>query len=358
MKMSVRIPFTIAFGKQPDNYISREPVSNEIIDCFSSADPFTQTYILTGVRGMGKTVMMSSISSLFREKKDWIVIDLNPSRNLLDALGANLYSNIEKEKDQLDEINPTAFGVSLLGIRKKDNPVFDIELFISDLLEKAKKQNKRILITIDEVSNTNNIKEFTLAFQSMVRRSYPVFLLMTGLYQNIRQLRNNKVLTFLYRAPNIPLKQLEMSQIQNSYRSILGVDDATAKSMAALTRGYPFAYQVLGYLYSRSKNRELPDLMDDYDRYLRDYVYEKIWQEASGKDRELLKIIAGFDGPQINTADIIRAGEMNNSTYSVYRERLMDKGLIESTRYGTIRFVLPRFREFIMRTAAQEEYFE
>lgn len=39
-----------------ENYIARDIVSNEIISCFTDENPFTQTYIIVGVRGMGKTV--------------------------------------------------------------------------------------------------------------------------------------------------------------------------------------------------------------------------------------------------------------------------------------------------------------
>lgn len=36
-----------------------------------------QIYMITGVRGSGKTVMLTDISKHFRKDKDWIVIELN-----------------------------------------------------------------------------------------------------------------------------------------------------------------------------------------------------------------------------------------------------------------------------------------
>ena len=40
-------------------------------------------FIITGVRGFRKTVMMTEISHRLRENDDWVVIELNPATELL-----------------------------------------------------------------------------------------------------------------------------------------------------------------------------------------------------------------------------------------------------------------------------------
>ena len=56
-------PFTLSFGKKPLQYISRISQTNQILDTFRSGVPSTQIFMITGVRGSGKTVMMTSIAS-------------------------------------------------------------------------------------------------------------------------------------------------------------------------------------------------------------------------------------------------------------------------------------------------------
>ena len=68
---------------------------------------------------------------------------------------------------------------------------------------------------------------------------------MTGLYENINSLQNEKSLTFLYRAAKIELKPLNLRTIAENYHSKLSVDEETALKMARLTKGYSFAFQVL-----------------------------------------------------------------------------------------------------------------
>ena len=56
-------PFTLSFGKKPLQYISRIAQTNEVIQNFDAEIPSNQIYMITGVRGSGKTVMMTSIAA-------------------------------------------------------------------------------------------------------------------------------------------------------------------------------------------------------------------------------------------------------------------------------------------------------
>ena len=76
-------PFTLSFGKKPTQFISRITQTNEIVDNFKAEQPSNQIYMLTGVRGSGKTVLMTTIANMLREGEAWIVLELNPERDLL-----------------------------------------------------------------------------------------------------------------------------------------------------------------------------------------------------------------------------------------------------------------------------------
>ena len=56
-------PFTLSFGKKPLQYISRISQTNQIVETFRSENPVNQLFMITGVRGSGKTVMMTNIVS-------------------------------------------------------------------------------------------------------------------------------------------------------------------------------------------------------------------------------------------------------------------------------------------------------
>ena len=50
-------PFTLTFGKKPNRYINRYESTNDIISTFEADNPISQTYLISGIRGSGKTVL-------------------------------------------------------------------------------------------------------------------------------------------------------------------------------------------------------------------------------------------------------------------------------------------------------------
>ena len=60
--------------------------------------------------------------------------------------------------------------------------------------------------------------------------------------------------------------------------------------MAALTKGYPFAFQVLGYLYWENRDdHTIEDILPEYDQCLDEYVKVKDWtDDQAAKIREII----------------------------------------------------------------------
>ena len=112
---------------------------------------------------------------------------------------------------------------------------------------------------------------------------------MTGLYENLYDLQNDKALTFLYRAPKMMMEPLNITAVKKQYMDIFSLDAEQAERMALLTKGYPFAFQVLGYLYWEQRDRKsIEDILPEYDQYLEEYVYSKIWSEMSELDKKIV----------------------------------------------------------------------
>ncbi|MCM1266866.1 MAG: ATP-binding protein [Bacteroidales bacterium] len=340
-------PFTLSFGKKPLQYVSRITQMQQILEQFSALEPSNQVYMIMGVRGSGKTVMMTGISNELRRRDEWIVVELNPTRDLLQSLAAKLYSLPEMHAHFLK----AKIDFSVLGIGvaiENATPITDIENAIEFMLAELQKRKKRLLISIDEVTNSETMKIFASSFQIFIRREYPLFLLMTGLYENIDRLQNDKSLTFLYRAPKMMLEPLNYTAVRKQYMDIFKLTVEAAGTMAGLTKGYPFAFQVLGYLYWENRDQKtLEDILPEYDQYLDEYVYSKIWTETSPKDQELIAEIA-LSG-ETKVKNIREKVNMTSGLFSVYRERLKNKGILDTRIYGEVTFALPRFAEFVQQ---------
>lgn len=338
-------PFTISFGRQPAQFISRPVETNEIIENFEQEPPSSQVYMLTGVRGSGKTVLMTDIAKELSKRENWLVVELSTERDMLTSLAAKLCSRPELFTLFVE----AKLNFSLLGFGvevKNAAPISDIETALARMLGVIRAAGKKLLVTVDEAVNNPNVRVFASTFQIFMRQEYPVFLLMTGLYDNIHNLQNEKTLTFLYRAPKITLGALNLTSIRLQYAKIFGISMKEAGRMADLTMGYPFAFQVLGYLYWNSRDaKTLDEVLPEYDRYLEEYVYSKIWSELSETDKQIVAVMAATGKTKVG--EIREEVAMKPEKFSVYRERLKRKGVIDTSRYGAVTFALPRFDVFV-----------
>ncbi len=338
-------PFVINFGKMPLQYISRDALVDGIVDEILDDEAQNTCFMLTGTRGSGKTVTMTSIETKLAGYDEFIIIKLNPTRNMLESLVAKLYDSKEFINKFVDaELNLSKFGIGVSVSTKA--PISDIESALEIILKEIKRQNKKLLVTIDEVSNTEYMREFVSSFQIMMRSEYPIYLLMAGLYSNIHELQNEKDLTFLYRTPQYEMEPLNLTLIADRYQNIFGISYEKAMNMAIVTRGYPFAYQVIGkYVWENPEHQLDKEVLAKVDDALSHYVYRKIWSELSEKDKWYMTYIIQKD--EMPVSELLELTKQKKNEFSQYRARLRDKGLIEIPGHGVIRYKLPRFDVFV-----------
>ena len=78
------------------------------------------------------------------------------------------------------------------------------------------------------------------------------------------------------------------------YKNKLKVDLETAKILSKMTRGYAYAFQELGVLYFKNKYKKPDDAEAELKADLYAYAYEKIWEEMSEGDKELVHILGNM----------------------------------------------------------------
>lgn len=189
------------------------------------------------------------------------------------------------------------------------------------------------------------MKAFAAAFQIFLRHDLPVYLLMTGPFENISALQNEKSLTFLYRAPKIHLDPLNIGTIAEDYHLVLGLDNEESLALAKLTKGYSFAFQVLGYFTWATPNDSQKSQRLARE-YLDEYAYDKIWSELSRKDKEVLYGIAKIKSGSIS--EIREMLDLSTNEFNPYRQRLIRKGIVSGKERGYVRMLLPFFDQHVL----------
>ena len=167
---------------------------------------------------------------------------------------------------------------------------------------------------------------------------------MTGLYENVNTLQNEKNLTFLYRAPKIYLRALNIGSIARGYEKVLNISKTDSLEMAKLTAGYPFAFQVLGY-HTYENSGDFHAAIDATRQYLDEYAYDKVWSELSENESNIVILIASEHCYAVK--DIKEKLHLKPNEFSVYRDRLIKKGILNGDRRGYLTLELPFFEEYV-----------
>ena len=336
-------PFNITFGEEPASLISRNLEFNEIIDLFESESPESKIKIITGPRGSGKTVLLSKIKAYFDAKEDWITADLTQYSNMLEQLAGKIYEDGKIKKLFLKKEFSFSFkgiGFSIHG----DEPISNIESLLDRIFTYLSKKNVKVLITVDDVSSNDNLKQFVQTYQGFLRSKYPAYLLMTGLFENVSDLQNAKNLTFLLRAPKIRLSKLNTRAIALSYQYYLKMGEKESIELAKATKGYAYAFQLMGNTLYKSKDKKLgKQEIDAIDLELENNVYGKIWETMSPTDKAFAFVMLNHQ----KVSEIIDEMKINNAKFQVYRKRLVNIGVADDSIRGQLSFNLPRFAEFV-----------
>lgn len=227
-----------------------------------------------------------------------------------------------------------------------------------------------ILITIDEVKATPLLRKLVSCYQIMLRDGLKVSLLMAGLPENVSEIQNDGVLTFLLCANRITLNPLDAESIKNSYAHIFReagyqVDTMTLLYMTKQTKGFAYAFQLLGYWVwkaaAEQESRQISQATVDkvLDHYVSDLfrnVYYKVYHEMTMKEREFVQAMVKSGSNKVRAKKI---GELMHKTpgyISVYRRKLIDDQIIIPAEYGYVQFMLPFFDQFVEEQMMLDEF--
>ena len=114
-------------------YINREILVDEIIGELDSEEIQNQCFMLSGTRGSVKTVTMTSIEKIKAEDENWIIVRLNPTKDMTEGLVAKLYDTGDFFSKFIDKnLNLSKFGIGISVSSIK--PTADIESSLEKIL--------------------------------------------------------------------------------------------------------------------------------------------------------------------------------------------------------------------------------
>ncbi|MCH3905289.1 MAG: hypothetical protein LKE17_06375 [Lactobacillus sp.] len=355
-------PFMPSFGRFPKIVIDQQAALTDYLTGLQTHDAKYQTSLVYGTRGAGKTVFLLNVQKSLKQLDDWCFIRLNNGQgNLLFQLLHGLQRATGKS---LIDLLKNVKSVSLMGNSVswqtlRESNLIDYDEYLSVLLTRLKKQGKSVLIGIDEIEISDDVRAFGSEYQTLIGDDFDISLLMTGLPSRISEVQNDDTLTFLLRSNRVYLSPLDEHSIANSYETAFlrggrAIDYGVLDKLSKSVKGYAYAFQTMGYYAWRysQENMQIDDQVltktlaaSKVDLFRN--AYEKMYLDLSPTDRAFIEAIIAAKTEPVSMKQLQTIMQKPINYISVYRARLLDDQLIESPQRGYVQLSLPFFAEFV-----------
>lgn len=344
-----------------------------------------QSMIITGLRGVGKTVLLD----VFREKaeaRDWATVEWEVEKNA--AFAPKMAAHVRRALLQIapkakwtDRVlraasilksftvtfNPDGAMTAGLDIDALAGSGDSGELSedLSDLFvaigEAAQDRGVGVVFLVDEIQflRPPELEALIVALHKCTRRSLPITLVGAGLPQIPRLAGEAKSYSErLFRFPQIG--ELDASDARDALvlpAAELDVEfgSAAVDFMVAYTQGYPFFLQEYGRIVWDETSAS-PVTLDDVRSVLPlveaglDESFFRVRAERT-TELELRYLYAMAElGPKPQRAsEVARCIQRTVEQAGPIRSRLIDKGLLYTPGHGYAAFTVPQFDRYMLR---------
>ena len=393
-----RNPFRPGAGHMPPYLAGRESEKAEFRKLLEQ-DVILTNLVLTGLRGVGKTVLLEALKPMALESGwVWLGADLSESTSVTeDNLSLRLLTDLSSVTSALitatEDVMPVGFGRparevayavdydALRGLWEATPGLASDKLkavleTVWRLLQPLEKRG--LIFAYDEAQNLADHAdrgEFPLSllldvFQSLQRKGLPLMLALTGLptlYPKLVEAR-----TFAERMFHVvTLDRLSRTDSEDAISR--PIEDAsspvkfTPQSITGIyemTRGYPYFIQYVCrevydvWLLKAEAGEDMPPIpVDGIMRKLDADFFAGRWSRATDRQRDLLMVIAQLEtaSGEFTVQEITEMSQQvlerpfRGSQVSQMLAALSDSGLVYKNRWGRHSLAVPLLDQFILR---------
>lgn len=390
-------PFRPGAGHMPPYLAGREHETNEFLK-LATQSTILENMILTGLRGVGKTVLLDTFKPLaIANGWLWVGTDLSESASIseenlairlltdLSVVTSNtLVSQTQVAKigfSNKQEIIETNLGFDFLFNLYQKTPglVLDKLKYILEFTWDCLKHQhiKGLIFAYDEAQNLSDqatSKQYPLgvlldAFQSIQKKDIPFMLILTGLPTLFPKLVDSRTfaermfrIVFLKRLNERDSKDAILKPI-NSIKCSVKFTDESVKLIIKHSGGYPYFIQFIcreaydAFLPKIAEGETASVPLEEITRKLDTDFFAGRWARATDRQRELLLLISQLNNSEeeFSVQDIVELSEkitqkpFSNSHVNQMLNSLSTAGLIYKNRFGKYSFAVPLLSQFILR---------
>ena len=382
-------PYRPGAGLMPTYLAGREEdIQNleQMFDALTMNIP-TQSIIFSGLRGVGKTVLINRLQKI-AEDKDIVCrhIEVEERNDFISQIATcaqaflrkvstkEKFKNlIQKPLDAIKSLvvsfdpNDNTFSLSLQEkeLYKSTNLTQSLTEVFTTIGETAYKSSTPICFFIDEIQymKPRELGSLIAALHRTNQLGYPVMVVGAGLPKIYKMLSDEKSYSerlFLYKE----IGSLNEEQSRNAIvipASKFGVSfsEGAIEKIISLTKGYPFfIQQMCQVVYKNTDEKEIKSAhveenTDEFFQTLDIGFFKVRYERCADSDKKFIFAMVKCGELPCAISNIAKTLHKNVSQISTTRAQLINKGIIFPIRYKELDFTVPEFSGFIQRL---EEY--
>ena len=384
----IKNPFSPGAGSPPPELVGREPVLEQarILLGRIRAGRSEKSLLLTGLRGVGKTVLLNEIQRLavaagyrtieveaHEDKRLGPLLAPNLRRLLYDldrlaGAGDKVKRGLAVLRGFISAIKVTVGDVDIgldiepeKGVADSGDLEIDLPNLLVAVAEAAAERNSAVALLIDEVQyfNQKELGALIMAMHRMQQRQLPLVLVGAGLPILPGLAGESK--SYAERLFNFPpigaLTELDARRALHDPARAAGIefDTMALAEIFRMTRGYPYFLQEWGY-QAWNLAQSSPISIDvvtgatpSVIRRLDENFFRVRFDRLTPSEKRFLRATAEMGPGAHRTGDIAAMLGVQVNSLGPVRAKLIRKGMIYSPAHGEMAFTVPLFDEFMRR---------
>lgn len=388
----IKNPFAPGAGSPPPELVGRDPILDHariLLGRVRQKKP-EKSLLLTGLRGVGKTVLLNEIERIAKaDGYRTIAIEAHEGKALGPLITPHLRTALydldrlagagDKVKRALAvlrsfvgslkvEIGEVTFGLDI-DPEKGAADSGDLEADLPNLFlavgEAAQERKSAVALFIDEIQyfSHKELAALIMAMHKVQQHQLPLVLVGAGLPILPGLAGESK--SYAERLFNFPdvgaLSEADAAKALRDPAAAAGVvfETAALEEIFRVTKGYPYFLQEWGYqswnlaaaspitlaIATAATSVVIPRLDQNFFRVRFDRL--------TPGERNFLRAAAQLGPGPYRTSDIADALKVKISSLGPVRAKLIRKGMIYSPAHGDIAFTVPLFDQFMHRAIPQ-----
>ncbi|NCC50282.1 MAG: ATP-binding protein [Spartobacteria bacterium] len=384
----IKNPFSPGAGSPPPELVGRDPILEQariLLGRVREGRP-EKSLLLTGLRGVGKTVLLNEIEHMARSvdyrTASFEAHENKPMGPLIAAHLRPLLFELDRMADAGDKAKRGLRVLrSFLGGLKltyQDMTISldidpergaadsgDIEIDLPNLFaaigEAAEERKTAIAVLIDEVQyfSQKELGALIMAMHKIQQRRLPIVLIGAGLPILPGLAGNSK--SYAERLFSFPeVGALSEQDAAKALQDPAVIENASFDSAAlceifSLTKGYPYFLQEWGYQCWNHADTNLIclDVVKNATTTVLSRLDENFFRvrfdRLTPSEKKFLRVMAEMGPQEQRIGDIAEKMGVKVTSLGPVRAKLISKGMIFSPAYGDLAFTVPLFDQFMLR---------